>query len=133
LTLHLNAGKFNPLFWENTMLINFGIIIVFFITSILLLTGLFYLQKHLDLKLKIPVNDYDKDKISNLKLDILFYFLALLFAIFSAAIVVLFPIILILKKVGFPGFWGMFIFISIVIIGFGYLWGIGDLNWRKKI
>ena len=116
------------------MLINFGIIIIFFITSILLLTGLFYLQKHLDLKRKIPVNNgYKTDEISNLKLDIRFYFIALLFVIFSTAIVILFPIALILKKFGFSDFLGMFVFISIITIGFGYLWSIGDLNWRKMI
>jgi len=116
------------------MLINFGIIIIFFITSILLLTGLFYLQKHLDLKRKIPVNNgYKTDKISNLKLDIRFYFIALLFVIFSTSIVILFPIALILKKFGFSDFLGMFVFISIITIGFGYLWSIGDLNWRKTI
>lgn len=116
------------------MLINFGIIIIFFIISILLLTGLFYLQKHLDLKRKIPVNNgYKTDEISNLKLDIRFYFIALLFVIFSTAIVILFPIALILKKFGFSDFLGMFVFISIITIGFGYLWSIGDLNWRKMI
>ncbi len=62
--------------------------------------------------------------------DVQFYLVAILFIIFDLEIVFLFPWAISLKTIGWPGFWSMMIFLSILTIGFIYEWRKGALDWR---
>ena len=62
--------------------------------------------------------------------DVQFYLVAILFIIFDLEIAFLFPWAISLEAIGWPGFWSMMIFLSILTIGFVYEWRKGALDWR---
>lgn len=64
------------------------------------------------------------------KFDVRFYLVAILFIIFDLEIVFLFPWSISLCEIGLFGFWVMFIFLFILIVGFLYEWQKGALDWE---
>jgi NADH-quinone oxidoreductase subunit A len=62
--------------------------------------------------------------------DVQFYLVAILFIIFDLEIAFLFPWAISLETIGWPGFWSMMIFLSVLTIGFVYEWRKGALDWR---
>lgn len=64
------------------------------------------------------------------KFDIRFYLVSILFIIFDLEIAFLFPWAVILKEIGFIGFWSMILFITTLTIGFVYEWKKGALEWE---
>jgi NADH-quinone oxidoreductase subunit A len=62
------------------------------------------------------------------KFNVRFYLVAVLFIIFSAGIMFLFPWAVTLKQIGIYGFWSMIVFLSILIVGFIYAWKKGALE-----
>ena len=70
------------------------------------------------------------------KFNVRFYIIALIFLIFDVEVIFLFPWAVVFKELsetgfGFLAFIEMFIFVSIVIVGFAYVWVKGDLDWVK--
>jgi NADH:ubiquinone oxidoreductase subunit 3 (subunit A) len=63
------------------------------------------------------------------RFDIQFYLVAILFIIFDLEVTFLFPWALVLKKVGFFGFWSMMVFLFVLTVGFVYEWRKGALDW----
>ena len=63
------------------------------------------------------------------KFDIKFYLVAILFIVFDLEIIYLFPWAVSLSKIGFFGFFTMYFFIIILIVGFIYEWVEGALDW----
>lgn len=59
-----------------------------------------------------------------------FYLVGILFLIFDLEVAFLFPWVLSLVKIGYFGFWSMFFFLFILIIGFVYEWKMGGLEWE---
>ena len=59
-----------------------------------------------------------------------FYLVALVFLVFDALAVFLFPWALVLRSVGMPAFWVMAAFISIVGLGWLYAYREGVLEWK---
>jgi len=55
---------------------------------------------------------------------------AILFIIFDLEIAFLFPWAVVIKKIGWPGFYAMGIFIAILLVGFWYEWKKGALEWE---
>jgi NADH-quinone oxidoreductase subunit A len=53
-----------------------------------------------------------------------------LFIIFDLEIAFLFPWAVVIKKIGWPGFYAMGIFMGILLIGFWYEWKKGALEWE---
>lgn len=64
------------------------------------------------------------------KFDIQFYLVAILFIIFDLEIAFLFPWAITLGETGEFGFWSMFIFLTVLTIGFIYEWKKGALEWQ---
>lgn len=64
------------------------------------------------------------------KFDVRFYLVAILFIIFDLEVIFLFPWCVTLREVGFFGFWTMFSFLFILIVGFFYEWRKGALEWK---
>lgn len=62
--------------------------------------------------------------------DVRFYLVAILFIIFDLETSFLFPWAVVLRKIGWTGFWAMMIFLGILVVGFIYEWKKGALEWE---
>ena len=62
-----------------------------------------------------------------------FYLVALVFIVFDALAVFLFPWALVLRSAGLEAFWVMAVFVAILGVGLAYVWVMGDLEWVKGL
>ena len=62
--------------------------------------------------------------------DVRFYLVAILFIIFDLEIAFLFPWAIVFDSMGAAAFWGMMIFLGLLVIGFIYEWKKGALEWE---
>jgi NADH-quinone oxidoreductase subunit A len=62
--------------------------------------------------------------------DVRFYLVAILFIIFDLEIAFLFPWAIVFDSMGWTAFWGMMIFLGLLVIGFIYEWKKGALEWE---
>jgi NADH-quinone oxidoreductase subunit A len=67
---------------------------------------------------------------ARMKFDVRYYLVAILFILFDLEIAFLFPWAVVLQDIGWFGFWAMFIFLSILVVGFIYEWKKGALEWE---
>jgi NADH-quinone oxidoreductase subunit A len=67
---------------------------------------------------------------ARMKFDVRYYLLAILFILFDLEIAFLFPWAAALKEVGLLGFLEVVTFLSIVVVGFVYMWKKGALDWE---
>jgi NADH-quinone oxidoreductase subunit A len=67
---------------------------------------------------------------ARLPFDVRFYLVAILFIIFDLETAFLFPWGVVLRHIGWEGFWAMMLFLSILVIGFIYEWHKGALEWE---
>lgn len=114
---------------------NFFSVFVFFISSLLLSSIIFFLSFMLSPKLG------DREKLSSYEcgfnpfedsrgeFDIRFYLVAILFIIFDLEISFLFPFATCFSYVGSLGFYSMIWFLIILTIGFVYEWKKGAIDW----
>ena len=65
------------------------------------------------------------------KFNIRFYIIALIFIIFDVEVIFMFPWAIVYKEYGMLGFIEMLLFVSILLVGFFYVWKKGDLGWVK--
>ena len=64
------------------------------------------------------------------RFSIKFYVIAMLFILFDIEVVFLYPWAVMFKRLGIFGFIEMGVFISILIVGFIYVWKKGALEWE---
>ncbi|AFJ02362.1 NADH ubiquinone oxidoreductase chain A [Methylophaga frappieri] len=64
------------------------------------------------------------------KFDVRYYLVAILFIIFDLEIAFLFPWAIVLDDIGVFGLLAMFLFLSILVVGFVYEWKKGALEWE---
>jgi NADH-quinone oxidoreductase subunit A len=67
---------------------------------------------------------------ARMKFDVRYYLVAILFILFDLEIAFLFPWAVVLPDLGVFGFWSMFIFLAILVVGFIYEWKKGALEWE---
>ncbi|WP_211924125.1 NADH-quinone oxidoreductase subunit A [Coxiella endosymbiont of Amblyomma nuttalli] len=67
---------------------------------------------------------------ARLPFNIRFYLVAILFIIFDLETAFLFSWAVVLRHIGWSGFWSMVIFLFILLIGFVYEWKCGALEWE---
>ena len=67
---------------------------------------------------------------AQLKFDVRYYLVAILFIIFDLEIAFLFPWAVVIKKVGFPALVAVMIFLLLLTVGFIYEWKKGALEWE---
>jgi NADH-quinone oxidoreductase subunit A len=67
---------------------------------------------------------------ARLPFDVRYYLVAILFIIFDLETAFLFPWAVVLRKIGWLGFWAMMIFLLILVVGFVYEWKRGALEWE---
>tara|TARA_B100001029_G_C14980493_1_gene405736 strand:+ start:114 stop:536 length:423 start_codon:yes stop_codon:yes gene_type:complete len=65
------------------------------------------------------------------KFNVRFYVIALVFLIFDVEILFLFPWAVVYQQLGLLAFIEAFLFVSILLVGFAYVWVKGDLDWVK--
>ena len=62
--------------------------------------------------------------------DVRFYLVAILFIIFDLETAFMFPWAMVLRHMGFAAFWGMMLFLLVLVIAFAYEWKKGALEWE---
>ena len=65
------------------------------------------------------------------KFNVRFYVIALVFLIFDVEILFLFPWAVVYQELGLLAFVEAFLFVSILVVGFAYVWVKGDLDWVR--
>ncbi|WP_058523433.1 NADH-quinone oxidoreductase subunit A [Legionella birminghamensis] len=73
---------------------------------------------------------FDAFESSHIPFDVRFYLVAILFIIFDLETAFFFPWALVLRKIGWFGFFSMAIFLGLLVIGFIYEWKRGALEWE---
>ena len=67
---------------------------------------------------------------ARLPFDVRYYLVAILFILFDLETAFLFPWGVMLRHIGWFGFWSMAMFIGLLLIGFIYEWKKGALDWE---
>lgn len=67
---------------------------------------------------------------SRIPFDVRFYLVAILFIIFDLETAFFVPWAVVLRKIGWPGFYAMMLFLALLVIGFIYEWKRGALEWE---
>jgi NADH-quinone oxidoreductase subunit A len=67
---------------------------------------------------------------ARMKFDVRYYLIAILFILFDLEIAFLFPWAVALREIGAIGFWSMMSFLTILVLGFVYMWKKGALDWE---
>jgi NADH-quinone oxidoreductase subunit A len=62
--------------------------------------------------------------------DVRYYLVAILFILFDLETAFLFPWAVVLRDIGWSGFFAMMVFLLLLTIGFIYEWCKGALEWR---
>lgn len=62
--------------------------------------------------------------------NVRYYLVAILFIIFDLETAFLFPWAVVLKRIGWFGFWAMIVFLTLLLVGFIYEWKKGALEWE---
>jgi NADH-quinone oxidoreductase subunit A len=73
---------------------------------------------------------FDPFEDARLPFDVRYYLVAILFIIFDLETAFLFPWAVVLRQIGWPGFWAMMVFLILLTVGFVYEWAKGALEWR---
>ena len=73
---------------------------------------------------------FEAFETSRIPFNVRFYLVALLFIIFDLETAFFFPWALVLRKIGWFGFFAMMIFLGLLVIGFIYEWKRGALEWE---
>ena len=65
-----------------------------------------------------------------MRFDVRYYLIAILFIIFDLEIAFVFPWATVFGKLGLPGLAEMGLFLSLLVLGFVYVWKKGALEWE---
>lgn len=65
------------------------------------------------------------------RFDIKYYLVAVAFILFEIGIVFLYPWSIAFAQLGQVGFISMLVFLSLLVIGFLFLWGRGVIDWQR--
>lgn len=119
------------------MLTEFGNILVFFLLGIVFVAGGFIgswlLRPRRPYAEKLASYECGEEPLGNawVRFNIRFYVIALIFLIFEVEVIFLFPWALVYRDIGLLAFLEMAVFLTILIVGFVYVWVKGDLDWDK--
>lgn len=118
---------------------DFAAILVFILIAVLFVFGIMSFSRLVrpDRPSRAKASTYECGEApvgdSRVKFHIHFYVIGLIFLIFEAEIMVLFPWAAVFRELGWTGFVEMVIFVGILALGLAYLWKKGDLDWIKEI
>ena len=83
-----------------------------------------------DAKLATYECGFEAFEDARIKFDVRYYLVAILFIIFDLEIAFLFPWAVVLEEISWFGFFGMIVFLGILVVGFIYEWKKGALEWE---
>ena len=66
-----------------------------------------------------------------LRMSIHFYLVAILFVIFDLEVIYIFAWAISLRELGWSGYWGVLVFIGILVAALIYEWRMGALDWSR--
>jgi len=66
---------------------------------------------------------------SNKPVSVRFYMVAMLFILFDIEAAFLYPWATVFRDMGMRGFVGMFVFLTVLVVGYAYCWRRGALDW----
>ena len=119
------------------MLTEFGKVLIFLIIGALFVAGgliaSWILRPRRAYPGKVAPYECCEEPIGDawVRFNIRFYVIALIFLIFDVEVVFLFPWALVYRDLGLFGFIEMAVFLSILFVGYAYVWVKGDLEWDK--
>ncbi|RMH73196.1 MAG: NADH-quinone oxidoreductase subunit A [Gemmatimonadetes bacterium] len=100
---------------------------------ILVLTHLLGPRQDDPVKLSMYESGVNPAQDSKVRFSVKFYLVAILFVLFDIEVVFLYPWAVtyktLLSSLGWLMFWQMFIFVAVLLVGFGYVWKKGGLQW----
>lgn len=96
--------------------------------------GISYLlgQRHMDRQTGIPYESgIQSTGSARIRFSIKFYLVAILFVIFDLEMVYVFSWAVVMKSLGWEGYFAVLTFLGILIIALVYEWKMGFLDWNK--
>ncbi len=75
---------------------------------------------------------FDAFEDARMRFDVRYYLVAILFILFDLEIAFIFPWATVVKDHALSslGFWSMFVFVGVLLVGFAYEWKKGALDWE---
>jgi len=67
---------------------------------------------------------------AHIRFSLRFYLVAMFFVIFDLESVFIFSWAIVGRKLGWPGYWEVLIFIGVLVATLAYLWRLGALDWN---
>ena len=119
------------------MLTDFGRVFIFFIIGAIFVAGglvtAWLVRPKRWYANKLTSYECGEEPIGSswVKFNIRFYVVALIFLVFEVEIVFLFPWAVVFQKLGAFAFIEMLVFLTILLVGYAYVWVNGDLDWDK--
>ncbi|WP_323258750.1 NADH-quinone oxidoreductase subunit A [Arcicella lustrica] len=129
------------------MLTDFGYILLFIISAIVFVAVILFLAKLIrpnrpnEEKLTTYESGEEPDGNANVRFNIRFYVIALIFILFDVELIFLFPWATVFGNKRLiaetDGLWGwfslveMFVFVGVLLIGLAYAWIKGHLDWVR--
>jgi NADH-quinone oxidoreductase subunit A len=119
------------------MLTEFGRVLIFFIVGTLFVAiGMlvaWLLRPHRPYPGKVTTYECGENPLGDtrVRFNIRFYVVALIFVIFDVEVVFLFPWAVVYKHLGWFAFVEMVVFLTILFVGYAYVWRKGDLDWDR--
>lgn len=119
------------------MLTEFGRVLIFFIVGALFVAiGMlvaWLLRPHRPYPGKVTTYECGENPLGDtrVRFNIRFYVVALIFVIFDVEVVFLFPWAVVYKQLGWFAFVEMVVFLTILFVGYAYVWRKGDLDWDR--
>ena len=118
------------------MLQNYLPILIFMIVGVLvgvlpMVAGRLFAPHHPDSdKLSAYECGFSAFENSRMKFDVRYYLVAILFIIFDLEIAFLFPWAVVFDRIGLVALIEMVLFITLLVVGFIYIWKKGALEWE---
>lgn len=119
------------------MLFDFGNVLIFFLASAAFIYGTLIVASIVRPKRyypeKLTTYECGEPTIGSawIRYNIRFYNIALVFLIFDVEVVFLFPVTVVLKKLGTLAFIEVAFFVIVLALGFIYAWRWGNLDWVR--
>jgi NADH-quinone oxidoreductase subunit A len=123
------------------MYFDFASVLVYLLVAIAFILGSLIagsiIRRHVPTPQKLTIYECGEDTIGTawIQFNVRFYIIALIFLIFDVEIAVLFPWTTLFKDPAFTvvALVEMAVFITILVVGFAYVWAKGDLEWLKSL
>ncbi len=89
-------------------------------------------QRHMDRQTGIPYESgIQSTGTARIRFSIKFYLVAILFVIFDLEMVYVFSWALVIRELGWEGYYSVLIFLGILVVALIYEWRMGFLDWNK--